>query len=94
MNPLSPARPLTREQRAVLARIQQICEFWEIHPSELTGRPRARPAHPEPVPAEPRVKYRHPVSGETWDGRGPQPDWLRHALLQEGLRVAELIPGD
>ena len=44
------------------------------------------------TPAPAFIKYRHPVSGETWDGQGPHPDWLRRALLQEGLRVEELRP--
>ncbi len=25
-------------------------------------------------------KYRHPQSGETWSGRGLQPNWLKSAL--------------
>lgn len=35
-------------------------------------------------------KYRHPVTGETWDGQGAHPDWMRQALLKDGYRVAEL----
>lgn len=85
------SRPLSREQRAVLARIQQICEFWDIAPSELRGRLPATPSA-EPPRTDLPVKYRHPVTGETWDGQGAQPDWLRHALLKEGYRVAELLP--
>ena len=37
-----------------------------------------------------RVTHRHPVSGETWDGIGAQPKWLRDALLTEGYRPADL----
>ena len=37
-----------------------------------------------------RVTHRHPVSGETWNGLGSQPQWLRHALLSEGYRPSEL----
>lgn len=90
MSSTHDSRVLTREQRAVLARIQQICEFWDIDPSELRGRLPAAPVD-EPVRTL-AVKYRHPVTGETWDGLGPQPDWLRRALLKEGYRVAELLP--
>lgn len=82
------ARSLTREQRAVLTRIQQICEFWEIEPDELRGRFTIDPPPPSPVAT---TKYCHPVTGETWNGVGVQPDWLRRALLQEGYRVAELL---
>jgi DNA-binding protein H-NS len=61
-------------------------DFWRIQPSELRG-PRSMAA---PVSAPPAVKYRHPVSGETWDGQGSQPQWLKEALLREGYTVQEL----
>ena len=84
-----PARKLTAAQRAALARIESLIEFWRIKPEELEG---PLPAAPPPPAAAPRVKYRHPVSGQTWDGEGPQPEWLRLALSKEGYRVAELLP--
>jgi DNA-binding protein H-NS len=85
-------RPLTRRERAVvIARIHSLMEYWGITADDLSAdapeQPQARPAEPLPV------KYRHPVTGETWDGQGPHPDWLRRALLKEGLRVEELKPG-
>jgi DNA-binding protein H-NS len=83
-----PARKLTAAQRAALARIESLIEFWRITPEELDGPLPVAPLRP----AASRVKYRHPVSGETWDGLGPQPEWLRLALLKEGYRVAELLP--
>lgn len=42
--------------------------------------------HAEPPPA----RYRHPVLGLTWDGRGVQPQWLRDAVLQEGYLLYQL----
>jgi hypothetical protein len=30
------------------------------------------------------------VSGETWDGQGEHPQWLRDALLKEGYTVDAL----
>jgi len=44
----------------------------------------------DPEPAPRPIKYRHPLTGDTWDGAGRHPEWLRKALLQEGYRVAEL----
>jgi len=38
----------------------------------------------------PSRSYRHPITGETWDGAGYQPDWLKRALLAEGYRPQEL----
>ena len=74
----------------MLARIEALMEFWGITVDDLLApTPEAEiPPPPGPLP----VKYRHPVSGETWDGQGPHPDWLRRALLKEGLRVDELRP--
>ncbi|WP_396269622.1 H-NS histone family protein [Ideonella sp.] len=78
-----------RELEPVIARIQSLMSFWGITLDELEA-----PTPPPPSPAGPLpIKYRHPVSGETWDGQGTHPEWLRHALLKEGLRVEELKPG-
>lgn len=74
-----------------LRRIEQLMEFWGITRHELE---RSLRRHPLPVRKRTvsQVKYRHPVTHLTWDGDGPQPDWLRHALLQEGYTVAQLRP--
>lgn len=77
------------EQEAVLRSVRKLVAFWQITADELSGIP-------EPVkvvvevrpPAGP--KYRHPRSGETWDGEGPQPAWLREALTRQGYTVEEL----
>jgi DNA-binding protein H-NS len=79
-----------REARraAVLRQIRKLIEFHRVSREELSAAPGA---HLDPAPPVERPpKYRHPVSGDTWDGVGAQPDWLRKALLQEGYRVAEL----
>ena len=41
-------------------------------------------------PAAGAVTHRHPTTGEDWTGIGPQPDWIRRALLVEGLRPSDL----
>lgn len=77
------------EQEAVLRSVRKLVAFWQITADELSGIP-------EPVkvveevrpPAGP--KYRHPRSGETWDGEGAQPAWLREALTRQGYTVEEL----
>lgn len=33
-------------------------------------------------------KYRHPNTGETWSGRGLQPNWLKSALA-EGAQISD-----
>lgn len=78
------AHRLARKRALHVAR--QLVEFWRIEPRELTGR-QPNPKRPDATPA---VRYRHPVSGESWNGTGAQPEWLRRALGKEGYRVAEL----
>ena len=77
--PLSP-----REKAAVIHRIRVLMDFWAITPEELEGDLPPAPA------VAPTVKYRHPHSGETWDGCGAHPQWLRDALLKEGFTVEQL----
>lgn len=62
--------------------------FWCITASELKRAPAPPKAPPAPL------KYRHPTSGEQWDGTGKQPQWLRDALLKEGLTVDALKPAE
>lgn len=81
---LDPA-PSPRQRAALIHRIRTLMEFWGITTHEL-HRHHAAPTRP--APASP--KYRHPTTGEMWDGRGPQPDWLRLALLKEGFTVEQL----
>lgn len=85
---------LTAEQQAVLRSIRQLVDFWQITAEELaTDRPVHRPAPILEQPSGP--KYRHPYTGETWDGSGLQPQWLKDALIKEGFLVEELrVPSD
>lgn len=89
---MAASSALTPEQRVVLGRIQALMAFWRISPEELRRGWGARP--PAPSRTMPEAlglpKYRHPHSGETWDGQGSQPAWLREALLREGFLVEEL----
>lgn len=80
----------SKEKAAVLHRIRMLMEYWSITPDELAGD---APVEVAPPPAEPSplpIKYRHPVSGQTWDGSGSHPQWLRDALLKEGYTVEQL----
>ena len=80
---------ISAEQQAVLRSIRQLVDFWQISPQELASDSAVVPSveHIEP-PSAP--KYRHPKSGETWDGVGSQPQWLKDALIREGYLVEEL----
>ena len=76
------------EKLAALRTVRKLVEFWNITPQELRG---PLPSSPPPPPqAALAIRYRHPVSGETWDGQGEHPAWLREALLKQGYTVDEL----
>lgn len=81
----------SKARRIALHQIRQLMEFWNIGPEEL-GDPKLVPVLPRNSPPPGYVKYRHPVTGETWNGDGEHPEWLRKALLKEGYRVVELKP--
>jgi len=80
----------TPEQEAALRSIRKLIDFWQIAPEELLSEATAREAIAAPEPVESPPKYRHPVSGDTWDGIGSQPQWLREALTRQGYTVDEL----
>jgi DNA-binding protein H-NS len=75
------------EKLAALRTVRKLVEFWQIRPQELRGPP---PPPPPPPVGPATIRYRHPVSGETWDGQGEHPQWLRDALLKEGYTVDAL----
>lgn len=72
------------ERQAALGKARRMVEFWRITPDELSG-----PLLPTPAP-RPIYLYTHPKTGECWDGRGPQPAWLRRCLINEGYRLDEV----
>lgn len=80
---------MTAEQQAVLRSIRQLVDFWQISAHELASdTPVQRSVQPPAAPKGP--KYRHPITYETWDGEGMQPQWLKDALIKEGYLVDEL----
>ncbi|NDY90578.1 H-NS histone family protein [Ideonella sp. TBM-1] len=91
--PSSEGRPTLspRERAVVVARIRALMEYWQITVEDLDASPTEGVPAASPAPSRP-VKYRHPLSGQAWDGCGPHPDWLREALLHQGYRVEELRP--
>jgi DNA-binding protein H-NS len=75
------------QRAAVIHRIRTLMEYWSITPEDLERAPDHKP---NGAALPPEVKYCHPVSGDTWDGVGPHPEWLRNALLKEGYTVQQL----
>ncbi|WP_162243762.1 H-NS family nucleoid-associated regulatory protein [Pseudorhodoferax sp. Leaf274] len=42
------------------------------------------------APFHSAVKYRHPATGDSWNGRGPHPRWLR-AALSAGRQLEDFL---
>jgi DNA-binding protein H-NS len=81
----------TPEQEAAIRSIRKLMAFWHIEPDEvhvpMAAAEAKAPVKPLPPPS---FKYLHPLTGDTWDGVGRQPEWLRLALTKEGYMVEEL----
>lgn len=75
---------------SALRQAQWLVAFYRISPEELTTERGLAVVQSDPEVAVRPVKYCHPVSGQTWDGMGVHPAWLRQALLKDGYRVEEL----
>lgn len=73
----------------MLRAVRKLIDFWQIGPEELGGIPEPVIVAPAPV-VDIQPKYRHPLTGETWNGEGGQPQWLRDALTREGYTVEAL----
>ncbi len=82
---------MTPEQEAVLRSVRKLVDFWQIQAHELkSDLPLKARVVAAVIPQPTGPKYRHPYTGQTWDGAGPQPPWLREALIKEGFTVDEL----
>jgi len=83
----------TPEQEAALRSIRKLMDFWDIAPEELAVKKSVTTETAQAMAKEavkPTVKYCHPVTGDTWNGEGSQPEWLRLALTHEGYTVEAL----
>ena len=80
----------TAEQEAVLRSVRKLIDFWQIEAHELGGIESIPILSPPAPMRSARPHYRHPVTGESWDGEGGQPEWLKTALTREGYTVEEL----
>ncbi|GAB4039502.1 MAG: H-NS histone family protein [Rubrivivax sp.] len=69
-----------REQRnQAIAQVRALMAEYGLTPADLgSTRPAASPR--KAGGAKVAVKYRNAATGETWSGRGLQPNWLKKAL--------------
>ncbi|MBX3608119.1 MAG: H-NS histone family protein [Piscinibacter sp.] len=74
-----------KQDRAdAIARVRALMDEYGLTVADLSSRTAAK-AGPKPA-GKVAAKYRNPATGDTWSGRGLQPNWLKKALA-EGARI-------
>jgi len=83
------------ERTEVINQIKSLMAQHGISFTELGARPggggggsRTRGAKPATTGRKVAVKYRDEATGNTWSGRGLQPNWLKNALA-EGRKLED-----
>jgi DNA-binding protein H-NS len=67
-----------REERAAaINQVRELMSRYGLTLADIGARGAAAAAAPR---AKAPVKYRDPATGQTWSGRGLQPNWLKAAL--------------
>ena len=74
-------RQIAETQRAeradAIAQIRQLMSQFGLDLTDISGRASSAPRAPSATVAP---KFRDPATGQTWSGRGLQPNWLKAAL--------------
>ena len=84
-------RQARKRREMAIERVRSLMQMWSITLPELRRALKEDGPPPVRLPAGQRFKYVHPETGQTWDGSGEHPPWLRQALLQQGYTVTELV---
>jgi DNA-binding protein H-NS len=85
-----------REERAAaIAEVRRLMDQYGLTAADLSGRssgPRKSAAGSGSGTSKVAPKYRNTETGETWSGRGLQPNWLKKALAS-GKTLADFAIG-
>ncbi|UUX94213.1 H-NS histone family protein [Aquabacterium sp. J223] len=76
-----------QERTDAIAKVKSLMAEYGLTAADIAGKPAAAPRG---AAAGRKVapKYRNPQTGETWSGRGLQPNWLKNALAA-GHKIEE-----
>jgi len=72
-----------RQERAeAIAKVRALMAEYGLTAADITGKAATAPARSPSASSGKKVapKYRNPETGETWTGRGLQPNWLKTAV--------------
>jgi DNA-binding protein H-NS len=74
------------ERENAIARVRSLMAEHGLSVADLAGRNSTKPSGKKTGKVPP--KYRHAASGQTWSGRGLQPNWLK-AELAAGRKISD-----
>lgn len=82
----------TSARKEAIAKVKAIMTEYNLTIADLTAQARGQRIGPGTTGTVSRVapKYRDPVGGGTWTGRGLKPKWLQ-AALAEGKTLADFL---
>jgi hypothetical protein len=81
-----PQAGLLATAQSVVHEVIQLGAVEHGKPAE--AKPKAAAKKPAKTPAKLPYRYRNPLTGDTWTGRGLQPKWLKVAL-EGGAKLAD-----
>lgn len=73
-----------QDRAEAIAKVRALMDEYGLSISDLTTRAVSKPA------GKVAVKYRNPASGDSWSGRGLQPNWLKKELAA-GRKLADFL---
>jgi len=73
-----------QDRAEAIAKVRTLMDEYGLSISDLTSRTVSKPA------AKVAAKYRNPATGDSWSGRGLQPNWLKKELAG-GRRIDDFL---
>jgi DNA-binding protein H-NS len=78
-----------QERTDAIAKVKSLMAEYGLTAADIAGKPAAAPRNSGGTTGRKVApKYRNPQTGETWSGRGLQPNWLKNALAA-GHKIEE-----
>ena len=69
-----------QERTEAIAKVKSLMAEYGLTATDIAGATKAAPSPRASAGKKVAPKYRNPTTGDTWTGRGLQPNWLKEAL--------------
>jgi DNA-binding protein H-NS len=77
-----------RERQDAIAKVKALMAEYDLTAADLSGKAASGGKPGISKGSKVAAKYRNKATGETWSGRGLQPNWLK-AALASGKKIAD-----